>query len=54
MTVLDGIIAGVRADLADRRLSLSQIHDMVESATPVRDALAALRDYLPNNLRFIC
>ena len=43
MTVLDAIIAGVRADLADRRLSLSQIHDMVESATPVRDALAVLR-----------
>jgi indole-3-glycerol phosphate synthase len=42
MTVLDGIIAGVREDLADRRLSLSQIHDMVESANPVRDALSAL------------
>lgn len=43
MTVLDGIIAGVRADLADRRLSLSAIHDMVEAASPVRDALAVLR-----------
>jgi indole-3-glycerol phosphate synthase len=43
VTVLDAIIAGVRADLADRRLSLSQIRDMVDSATPVRDALAALR-----------
>lgn len=42
MTVLDGIIAGVREDLAERRISLAQMHDMVASASPARDALAAL------------
>lgn len=42
MSVLDGIIAGVREDLAERRVSLGQIHDMVASARPVRDALLAL------------
>lgn len=42
MSVLDGIISGVREDLADRRVSLAQMHDMVEAADPVRDALFAL------------
>jgi indole-3-glycerol phosphate synthase len=42
MTVLDQIIAGVREDLAERRVSLAQIHDMVESASPVRNSLTAL------------
>lgn len=42
MTVLDEIIVGVREDLAERRVSLEQLHDAVASASPVRDALAAL------------
>ena len=42
MTVLNEIIAGVREDLAERRVSLAQIHDMVASASPVRDALLVL------------
>lgn len=42
MTILDEIIVGVREDLAERRISLAQLHDMVASASPVRDALAAL------------
>lgn len=42
MTVLNEIIAGVREDLAERRVSLVQIHDMVASASPVRDALLVL------------
>lgn len=42
MTVLDEIIAGVREDLAERRIPLAQLHDMVASAGPVRDALLAL------------
>ena len=42
MTVLNEIIAGVREDLAERRIPLAQLHDAVASAHPVRDALAAL------------
>ena len=42
MTVLDGIIAGVREDLAERRVPLRQIREMVEQANPVRSALVAL------------
>lgn len=42
MTVLDEIIVGVREDLAERRVSLEQLHDAVASANPVRDALPAL------------
>jgi indole-3-glycerol phosphate synthase len=42
MTVLDSIIAGVREDLAKRRKSLSQIHEEMSQASPVRDAHLAL------------
>ena len=35
MSVLDSIIEGVREDLAARRLSLSQIMERVETASPV-------------------
>jgi len=42
MTVLDSIIEGVRKDLAKRRKSLSQIHDEMSQAAPVRDAHLAL------------
>ena len=42
MTVLDSIIEGVREDLAKRRKSLSQIHDEMSQAAPVRDAHLAL------------
>ncbi|MEY2769222.1 MAG: hypothetical protein RL359_858, partial [Actinomycetota bacterium] len=42
MTVLDSIIEGVREDLARRRKPLSQIHDQMSEAAPVRDAHFAL------------
>jgi len=42
VSVLDEIIIGVREDLDERRLPLAQIHDLVRSAPPVRDAIAAL------------
>ena len=42
MSVLDEIIVGVREDLAQRRLPLSQIHDLLLSAPPVRNALGSL------------
>ncbi len=38
MSVLDSIIEGVREDLASRRLPLSQLHEALEAASPVRDA----------------
>ena len=41
MSVLDEIIAGVREDLDRNRLSLSQIHEMVESASPAKDVINA-------------
>ncbi len=41
MSVLDEIIIGVREDLAQRRMPLAQLHDLVRSAPPVRDAVAA-------------
>ncbi len=45
MTVLDEILEGVRADLADRqrRVSLEQLKDMARRAPSPRDALAALK-----------
>jgi indole-3-glycerol phosphate synthase len=43
MTVLDSIIAGVREDLAKRRLPLSELREKLESAPPVLDAHAGLR-----------
>ena len=42
MSVLDSIIEGVREDLAKRRKSLSQIHEEMSQAAPVRDAHLAL------------
>ena len=42
MSVLDSIIEGVREDLAARRRSLSQIHEEMAQAAPVRDAHLAL------------
>jgi indole-3-glycerol phosphate synthase len=42
MSVLDSIIEGVREDLAKRRKSLSQIHEEMSQAAPVRDAHHAL------------
>ena len=43
MSVLAEIISGVREDLAARRTSLSQIHDAMAAAAPVRDVLPHLR-----------
>ncbi|CAB4529374.1 unannotated protein [freshwater metagenome] len=42
MSVLDSIIEGVREDLAQRRLPLSQIHEAMEKAPAPLDAYAAL------------
>ncbi|MCD0450808.1 indole-3-glycerol phosphate synthase TrpC [Actinocorallia sp. API 0066] len=44
MSVLDEIIDGVRADLADRQrtVSLAELKDRAAAAAPPRDALAAL------------
>ncbi len=43
MSVLDSIIAGVREDLAKRRLPLSELREKLESAPPVIDAHPGLR-----------
>ncbi|MGA4542231.1 indole-3-glycerol phosphate synthase TrpC [Uniformispora flossi] len=45
MSVLDEIIDGVNADLAERqaRVSLDEIKDLAAAAPPPKDALAALR-----------
>ncbi|WP_436773818.1 indole-3-glycerol phosphate synthase TrpC [Yinghuangia sp. YIM S09857] len=45
MSVLDEIIDGVSADLAERqaRVSLDEIKDLAAAAPPARDALGALR-----------
>lgn len=42
MSVLDSIIEGVREDLAHRRLSMGQISEAMDQASPVRDPLATL------------
>ena len=42
MSVLDSIIEGVREDLAQRRLPMGQIHEAMEVAPSVRDALPEL------------
>jgi indole-3-glycerol phosphate synthase len=42
MSVLDSIIAGVREDLAARRLPMAQILEALEVAPPVKDCLPAL------------
>ena len=42
MSLLDSIVQGVREDLAKRRKSLSQIHEEMSQAAPVRDAHLAL------------
>ena len=41
MSVLDEIISGVREELDRNRLSLAQIHEMVESASPAKDVINA-------------
>lgn len=38
MSVLDSIIEGVREDLAERRLPLAQIHQMLDATAPAIDA----------------
>jgi indole-3-glycerol phosphate synthase len=45
VSVLDEILIGVRADLAERqaRIPLEQVRDQAAAAPPARDALAALR-----------
>ena len=43
MSVLDSIIAGVREDLAQRRLPLAQIHESVSSQSKPLDAYSFLR-----------
>ena len=43
MSVLDSIIAGVREDLAQRRLPLAQIHESVSSQPKPLDAYSFLR-----------
>ena len=43
MSVLDAIIAGVREDLASRRLPLGELREKLESAPPVIDAHPGLR-----------
>jgi indole-3-glycerol phosphate synthase len=43
MSVLDSIIAGVREDLATRRLPLAQIHESVSSQSKPLDAYSFLR-----------
>ena len=45
MTVLDDILAGVRADVADRmeRVPLDRLKERAEHAPPPRDGVAALR-----------
>ena len=50
MTILDGIILGVREDFQARRTSLSHLQEMAQEIGPTRDALAALRS---NELRVI-
>jgi indole-3-glycerol phosphate synthase len=42
MSVLDSIIAGVREDLAARRLPMAQLLEALEVAPPVKDCLPAL------------
>lgn len=42
MSVLDSIIDGVREDLANRRLPMSQLLEAIELAPPVRDCLSTL------------
>jgi len=42
MSVLDSIIAGVREDLATRRLPMAQLLEALEVAPPVKDCLPAL------------
>ena len=42
MSVLDSIIAGVREDLAARRLPMTQLLEALEVAPPVKDCLPAL------------
>jgi indole-3-glycerol phosphate synthase len=46
VSVLDEILQGVRADLADRqqRVSLDELKDMARNAPSPRDALAVLKD----------
>ncbi len=43
MSVLDSIIAGVREDLAKRRISLGQLHEKMSQAAPPLDAHIALQ-----------
>jgi indole-3-glycerol phosphate synthase len=43
VSVLDSIIAGVREDLAKRRISLGQLHEEMAQAAPPLDAHAALQ-----------
>lgn len=43
MSVLDSIIAGVREDLAKRRISLGQLHEEMAQAAPPLDAHTALQ-----------
>ncbi len=43
MSVLDEIIAGVREDLAQRRLPLAQLHELMSTAPKVLDAHTALQ-----------
>lgn len=50
MTILDGIILGVREDFQARRTSLSHLQEMAQEIGPTRDALAALRS---NEIRVI-
>ncbi len=46
MSVLDAIIAGVREDLANRRLPLGELREKLESAPTVIDAHPGLRGEL--------
>ena len=43
MSVLDSIIAGVREDLAKRRISLNELHEKMSEATPALDAHSAFQ-----------
>jgi indole-3-glycerol phosphate synthase len=43
MSVLDSIIAGVREDLAKRRISLGELHEEMSQAAPPLDAHIALQ-----------
>lgn len=42
MTVLDSIIEGVLADLANRRMSVTQLNELISAAPKVRSALDSL------------